>query len=163
MNSAQTKSMQWSRSDISLSMFERAARRLVLGMLEKLQHGRIFLIEDNVRSTYGQESDKKSLSVEIRVKDPKFYTKVAFGGSIGAGEAYIYGLYDCSNLTTLVTILAVNMEAMGELEKRFGWFVKPFTKVFHALRPNTRKGSKRTSWPIMILAMKCMKRFWIRL
>jgi len=45
------------------------------------------------------------LSVDLRVRHPQFYADAAFGGTLGAGEAYIKGYWDTNDLTALVRIM----------------------------------------------------------
>jgi cyclopropane-fatty-acyl-phospholipid synthase len=82
-------------------------------------------------------------TVRITVRDPAFYRAVAMRGSVGAGEAYIDGLWDCDDLVGLVRLLVRNRDRLDEMETGVarvgGWALR----AWHALRPNTRGGSRR--------------------
>ena len=52
----------------------------------------------------------------MRVHDPRFYTEIAFGGSVGAGEAYMRGYWSCDDLTALVRIMLRNRELLDGME-----------------------------------------------
>ncbi len=52
----------------------------------------------------------------MHVHDPRFYSDIAFGGSIGAGEAYMQGYWSVNDLTALVRILLLNREVLDGME-----------------------------------------------
>jgi cyclopropane-fatty-acyl-phospholipid synthase len=82
-------------------------------------------------------------TVHLTVRDPGFYRAVAMRGSVGAGEAYIDGLWDCDDLVGLVRLLVRNRDRLDAMEtgpaRVGGWALR----AWHALRPNTRGGSRR--------------------
>jgi cyclopropane-fatty-acyl-phospholipid synthase len=68
---------------------------------------------------------------------------VAFGGSIGAGEAYMRSAWRCDDLVSLVRILLRNRNVLDEMEGGTANLTKPLQKIFHRLNRNTRGGAKR--------------------
>ena len=118
---------------------DRIARRSVLSMLTHLKHGRITIIEGHQRYTFGEKSDTSSLQAEVSVQHSQFYSRILFGGSIGAAEAYMEGLWTADNLT------AVWKEAQHASWRSFiGSIILP---------EKIRKWAvEKTSWPIMTLA-----------
>ena len=119
------------------------AKRALLNRLEQLEHGEIIMLEDGNIFRYGRSTSRCPLSVTITLHSPVFYSKVAFGGSIGAGEAYMAGVWDCDELTSLMRILVLNREVLNGLEKGLAWIRVPAQKVLHRLRANTRNGSRQ--------------------
>ena len=94
-----------SRSSKSLN-FSSVLTSLLFNMLEKLEYGQLTIQEeDNIR-TFGNDS---SLRAHLTINDSRAYRKIVFGGSIGAGEAYMEKLWDVDNLTTLIRIMVLNM------------------------------------------------------
>jgi len=77
------------------------------------------------------------------VLDPRFYSDVAFGGSIGAGEAWMNGYWTSSDLGALLRILIRNQDAMRKVDGGFARISEPLQRILHALNSNTRKGSRR--------------------
>jgi cyclopropane-fatty-acyl-phospholipid synthase len=67
----------------------------------------------------------------------------ALNGSVGAGEAYMDGLWDCDDLVALVRILVRNRDRLDAMEtgtaRLGGWLMQ----ALHALTRNTRGGSRR--------------------
>lgn len=45
-------------------------------------------------------------TVEVRVRDPSFYRQLVLRGSVGAGESYMAGQWECDNIPALVAKLA---------------------------------------------------------
>ena len=115
-------------------------RSFVVGILKHLQHGQVTLKEGREESSFGVESE---LRATLRVHDPLFFRKILFGGSIGAGESYIDGLWDCDNLTALIRIMVLNGEVLERLEKKMAWLTVPLQRIRHFFRSNNRKGSRK--------------------
>ena len=53
----------------------------------------------------------------MHVHDPAFYTAVAFGGSVGAGESYAEGDWTTDDLTALVRVLIRNRDVLDGMER----------------------------------------------
>ncbi len=122
---------------------DRIARRVVLALLKKLVHGRLTLVENGLQQHFGAKSDRFSLQAVITAHHPQLYTRLLFGGSIGAAEAYMEGFWSADDLTMVVRILAVNQKAFEEMEKGLARLTAPFYKFYHYVRKNTKAGSRR--------------------
>lgn len=72
-------------------------KKLVTGAFSSIDIGCITLIDGNEREQFG--NPHSSLSVTVTVNDAAMYKMFAMSGSVGAGEAYILGYWDCDNLT----------------------------------------------------------------
>jgi len=125
------------------SYIDRLARRLVLSRLEHLQSGQIVLSENGECRTFGQLTDDFSLSAHVRVENPCFYSEIAFGGAIGAGEAYINGDWATDELSDLLRILLRNRDVLEKMESGLSALSRPIQKILHAFNRNTRKGSRK--------------------
>jgi cyclopropane-fatty-acyl-phospholipid synthase len=117
-------------------------RALVQSRLSGLAEGRITVREGEARVAFGRAS-ADGLSAEVEVRRPSFWRRVATGGTLGAAEAYADGDWDTSDLTALVRILARNASAMDQLEGGLARLRRPVDGLLHALRRNTRVGSRR--------------------
>ncbi len=122
---------------------DRIARRVVLALLKKLVHGRLTLVENGLQQHFGAKSDRFSLQAVITAHHPQLYTRLLFGGSIGAAEAYMEGFWSADDLTMVVRILAVNQKAFEDMEKGLARLTAPFYKFYHYVRKNTKAGSRR--------------------
>jgi cyclopropane-fatty-acyl-phospholipid synthase len=119
------------------------ARRLVLKQLALLQKGRIELIDQGQSMQFGTERKGCDLHARIEILDSSFYSEIAFGGSIGAGEAYMLGSWRCDDLVSLVRILLKNREVLDNMETGSASLTRPLQKFFHRLNRNTRAGARR--------------------
>ena len=74
-------------STIKPRILDGLAKRALLNRLNNLRDGELIINENGNEYRFGEQSNRCSISVEISVKDTRFYGDIAFGGSIGAGEA----------------------------------------------------------------------------
>jgi cyclopropane-fatty-acyl-phospholipid synthase len=65
------------------------------------------------------------------------------GGSIGAAEAYMEGLWSADDLTMVMRILALNQKAFEDMEKGLVRLTAPLYKFYHYVRKNTKAGSRK--------------------
>jgi cyclopropane-fatty-acyl-phospholipid synthase len=129
-------------SELKERHIDRMARRAILSLLKRLVHGRITIVENRHRYDFGEQSNRSSLRAVITVHHLKFYTRIFFGGSIGAAEAYMEGLWAADDLTMVMRILALNQKAFEDMEKGLARLMAPLYKFYHFLRKNTKKGSR---------------------
>jgi cyclopropane-fatty-acyl-phospholipid synthase len=129
-------------SELKERRVDRMARRAIFSLLKRLIHGRITIIENSQRYHFGEPSDKFSLQAVITVHHSQFYTRIFFGGSIGAAEAYMDGLWSADDLTVVMRILALNQKAFEDMEKGLARLMTPLYNFYHFLRKNTKKGSR---------------------
>lgn len=123
---------------------ERLARSGMLAKLARITQGEVLLRDRWGEHRFGQKTADFPRTIELTVHSPEFYTFSAFEGSVGAGEAYIRGAWTCSDLVALCRVMVANRAVIESLESgitaRLGLRV---LKVLHALRRNTREGSRR--------------------
>ena len=124
-------------------VIDRFARRIVLSRLEALQAGQIVVCEGDQFRMFGQVTEDFPLTAQLQVLDSRFYSDIAFGGSIGAGEAYMRGYWACNELTELLRILLHNREVLEQMDSGLALLSSPLQKFFHALNRNTRTGSRK--------------------
>lgn len=117
-------------------------RALVLRRLARLAHGRLVVRDgQNIRELGDPEAP---LAVTLHVHDPRFYRALALGGHLGAAEAYLDGWWSTDDLTALVRLFARNRHLADGFENGWGArLVRPLRRAWHALRRNTRRGSRR--------------------
>lgn len=122
---------------------DRLARRAVFRALRRLEVGQLTLIESDARHNFGRCDDTSGYEALVRVHQPRFFRAIAFGGALGAGEAYIQGHWSTNDLTALIRLLIVNEQAFSSLDGRWAKLAAPARRVFHALRRNTVTGAKK--------------------
>jgi cyclopropane-fatty-acyl-phospholipid synthase len=120
------------------------ARKLVLdGQLNRLQRGRLIVREGQQEYQFGQQAADDEFTVTITVNNPRFYGDLAFGGSIGAGEAWMQGYWECDDLVNLVRLMVRNRATLDEMEGPMTLFARPMRKLSLLVNRNTRRGAKR--------------------
>ena len=122
---------------------ETFARRALLSRLSRITNGEITLHDGDTQQRFGRVTAQCPLRVTVTVTNPRFYTDTAFGGSIGAGEAFMAGYWQIDNLPDLIRIFLCNRELLDGMDGRWAWFTIPIQKFLHRLNRNTAKGSRR--------------------
>jgi cyclopropane-fatty-acyl-phospholipid synthase len=84
-----------------------------------------------------------TLHATLRVYDTAFYRHVAANGSVGAGEAYMDGLWHCDDLVALMRMLVRNRDLLDAMETGLARFGGITMRAWHAFRRNTHGGSRR--------------------
>ncbi len=121
---------------------EEAAVRAMLVAASRIHTGRVSVVlPDGSLRTFG---DPASLDVgEVRVHDAAAAMRMLLGGEVGAGEAYVDGLWSSPDLPALLAVAARNREALAMPE---GWWRAPRRwrhTLVHRARRNTPAGSRR--------------------
>jgi len=125
----------------NLGWFDRLCRKFTLDFLSQLQHGAITVSEAGVEQHFGDKNAE--LNTVITVLDPAFYQKLVLAGSVGGGEAYIYGYWRCDNLTALVQIFARNLAVLDKMDSTWARLSRPLLKLLNYRNRNTVSQSKR--------------------
>jgi len=130
-------------STLALPRVERAPffRSAVVQAFDSLHEGRIDLVEDGRRSSLGRGND--GLVANVVVHDPRFWSRIFFGGTLGAGESYMDGDWDTNDLTTLVRVILQNRRVVAGLDSGWQRVGSIAAGVYHTLRRNTLAGSRR--------------------
>ncbi|UCF47167.1 MAG: hypothetical protein JSU89_08270, partial [Myxococcales bacterium] len=88
----------------------RFARSLIMGRLEEIAFGELTVVDPWGTRVFG--SPGSGPSAKVRIADPSVWLAIAIGGSLGAGESYIDGLWSTDDLVATVRIL---LRASGRL------------------------------------------------
>jgi cyclopropane-fatty-acyl-phospholipid synthase len=115
-------------------------RSQLLKKLHNLQHGEIIIVENGNSLHLGEPGD---LQATITVNDQRFYQAVCLGGSIGAGESYFLGEWDCSDLTIAMRILLRNRALLIQLESGMAWLSHLPRKWYHLWRKSSLQNSRK--------------------
>ncbi|MGQ0593159.1 MAG: class I SAM-dependent methyltransferase [Gammaproteobacteria bacterium] len=123
---------------------ERFLRKRLLTQMAQLRDGRLLLEEDCGTELLGAgPASASEPPLCLRVHGPGFYRAVAAHGSVGAGEAYMDGLWECDDLVGLVRLLVRNRDLLDGMETGLAKLGALAMRAVHALRGNTRDGSRR--------------------
>lgn len=127
---------------IADSRSHRFLRRMLLSRMAGLRHGRLTILDAMGGTTLGELVDGAP-DVRLDVKDMAFYRAVAANGSVGAGEAFMDGQWTCDDLVGLIRLLVRNRDRLDGMETGLARMGGLAMKAWHALRANTRLGSRR--------------------
>jgi cyclopropane-fatty-acyl-phospholipid synthase len=127
----------------AVSPLARLAKALLLAQLAKLRHGRLRLVDSGEVRVFGAITETAPFEVTLRVRHQGFYPDAVFGGTLGAGEAYMNGYWQCDNLTGLVRIMVVNRDVTAGVDSGWSGFQGLLSKFGHWLRRNDKSGSRR--------------------
>ncbi len=126
----------------ALSKVDEWAKRVLISLLKKLNFGEIVLTDGEEQHVFGRRSEACDLRASLTVLHPRFYSQVLFGGSIGAGEAYMAGHWSSDDLTLLLRIVLLNQSVFAGLDRGLSRLKAPLYKAYHFLHKDSRKGSR---------------------
>lgn len=133
---------QYISAQPTVNFVESVTRKTVFSILQHLNAGRLVVRENDEFYTFGKKTDDFPLEAEITVHNPKFYTSILFGGTVGAGRAYMDGFWSTTNLTALVRIVLRNQAVLQGMNRGWTKLMAPAFHLFHYLRRNTKHGSR---------------------
>ena len=142
MKSVSLSSPRHLAGTVKPSMLDGLARKSVLRQLQKLDTGSLRVLEADGESRFGSD-DHSEPRASIQVIDPRFFSEIAFGGSIGGGEAYIHGYWKCDDLVSLVRLLLRNRHVLDGMESGAARLTAPLQKLFHWINRNSHEGARR--------------------
>jgi len=123
---------------------DRALRARLLKQMQALRECQLTVIDDSGETVLGRaaENSAETLRATVRVHAGAFYRAVAMNGSVGAGESFIDGDWDCDDLVALIRMLVRNRDLLDAMESGLARFSGLALRAWHALRRNTRGGSR---------------------
>lgn len=124
------------------SFLIRLSKKAVHARLSKIQRGELTVIEGHTRTRFGQVTPECPLSASITIHDPRCYLDVALGASIGFGRSYMDGAWFSHDLTTLGRVFLSNLDVLDGFDTGAARLLAPLIKLGHAMRRNTRSGSR---------------------
>jgi cyclopropane-fatty-acyl-phospholipid synthase len=116
----------------------RIARTIVLSFLRRIEVGRLTVVEDGERLTFGWGAPEAT----VCVRSPQAWTAL-LRGSRGLAESYRDGLWDTPDLTAVVRVAARNVEGLDALRRRLTPLREPLQRGRAAFRRNTPTRSRR--------------------
>ncbi|WP_192022312.1 SAM-dependent methyltransferase [Shewanella sp. WPAGA9] len=123
------------------------AKKILLKALTYLSDGYLTIVSSDDQASAEQSVSfgnfDSDLHATIQVSHPSFYKQIIWGGSIGAGEAYIQGHWSSPDLTKVVQLFARNLALLDNIERYFSWFSVGVNRIKHVFNRNSTSGSKR--------------------
>ncbi len=126
------------------TMINTWCKKILFSMLEDLQFGKLSI--DNCGKIYqfGNSTPGTCITASASIHDPRFYSDVLFKGSLGAAESYMKGYWSTDSLTEVIRLFIANVDLLNR-RMDGGWskLTAPLLRVYHMLRRNTTKGSRK--------------------
>lgn len=138
--SMSTRTISWQRDVSRPSVWLTWLRNTVLSKLTDLQHGRLTVVDPWGETSVGEAF---GTPITVHVNSPYFYTDVLWGGSLGAARSYMDGRWSCDDLTALFRLFVHNAPQGDSLDHGLASVAARVHASLHALRSNTRPGSRR--------------------
>jgi cyclopropane-fatty-acyl-phospholipid synthase len=124
-----------------MTAIESACRRLALRVLSGIRDARLALVEPGGKQLNFGESDSE-LAATVEVHDWQFY-RAMLGGSIGLGEAYRDGVWDCDDLVSVVRIATRNLRPLDRWRRRLHPILSPLQRTLWRVPRNSRRAARR--------------------
>jgi cyclopropane-fatty-acyl-phospholipid synthase len=115
-----------------------AARRIVHAVLRRIEAGRLTVVEDGERRTFGRGAPEAT----VHVRDPRAW-RALLHGSRGMAEAYRDGLWDTPDLVPVIRVAARNVAGLDEARRRLAPVREPFHRARAAFVRNTPRRSRQ--------------------
>src|SRR6056297_2915029 len=119
---------------------ERLCRKAVLARFSGLETGRLVISDPDGEWVLGE---RDGVQARVEVHSGTFWRMLATGGSVGAGEAYVAGMWDSPDLVAVIRVLAANRRLMDRMEQGGARFYGWLLQGLHRLARNTVPGSRR--------------------
>lgn len=127
--------------DKSITLYEKVCRNVFLKALSLFEDGQMTVMEQG--ETIAELGKPSDLHAVVNVLSPKAYPKLLLGGSVGAGEAYMDGLWETNDMTHVIQMFARNLPTLDKWEDKLKWVTMPVWKVQHFFRKNSPTQAKK--------------------
>jgi cyclopropane-fatty-acyl-phospholipid synthase len=124
-----------------MTAIEGASRRATLRLLSRLRGGTIDLVESDGRRFRFGEPDA-DLTVTLEIHSPRFY-RALLRGSVGLGESYRDGLWDCNDLVALMRIATRNLDPLDRWRRRLHPLLAPLQRTVSKVPRNSRRAARK--------------------
>jgi cyclopropane-fatty-acyl-phospholipid synthase len=115
--------------------------RLALKLAGLIRAGHLMLtLPDGSMHRFGGQHPGPEAHVTLH--SPRAIRRIAFGGSLGWAEAYLDGEWSSPDIRAVMALAAANEREWDAL-LRGSLLVRTLSRVYHAFRPNTRRGARK--------------------
>ena len=118
------------------------AKRLVFKLFNQLRHGELVIQDGDTTHRFGGGDVSIAPSATVVIHEPRAYSRILTGGTMGAAEAYIDGDWSTEQLTDVTRVFSANIPILEAMKHKQNWFIKAGVKLAHAARKNSVSGSR---------------------
>jgi cyclopropane-fatty-acyl-phospholipid synthase len=124
-----------------MTAIEAASRRLAHTAFSRVHGGHLELIEpDGRRFSFGDAA--ADLAATVKINSLRFYRAV-LRGSVGLGEAYRDGVWDCDDLVAVIRIACRNLGSLDTWRRRLHPLLAPVERTLWRVPKNSKRASRR--------------------
>lgn len=124
------------------TMVDSFLRRQLLARLAGLRGGSLQIQDALGEHLLGADSPH-AMHPRLRVHRNAFYRATSLRGSLGAGESYVNGDWDCDDLVGLVRLMVRNRYLTDKLDSGAARILRLLDRLLHRSRANTCRGARR--------------------
>ena len=129
-------------SSVSLGLIGNLAKSQLLKRLQALPHGYLEIEDGEDLYRFGNREGKSQVHAKMVIRDASAYRDIAFGGSLGGGEAYMLDKWSTPNMLELVRLMCINIDFLNQMDGSTPLFQRAGDKLFHWLNSNTEKQAR---------------------
>ena len=127
----------------SISFLHNHFRHIFIKYMSKISKGYLEVIEGSESWSFGDKTDQEKRA-QMVINDSEFYASLVLGGSVGAAESYMQGLWDCDDLCKLTQVMVLNRDALDSMDSSGLNLIQSFlSKIYHQFRKNSLEGSRK--------------------
>ena len=121
---------------------QRIAFRLVARLFSRLTHGSLTVtLPDGETRVYG-ETGNPGPQGHMTIHEWAFFSRLARGTDVALGDMYVDGTWSTPDLTAVLSVFARNITRINRGSGSRGKPANIINRIHHALRRNTRRGSR---------------------
>jgi cyclopropane-fatty-acyl-phospholipid synthase len=120
--------------------FDTWAARLIRAQLSRIGDGHLTITDPWGTWHFGRPS---ALGARIVVHAPDVYRRVLVGGTLAAARAYRGGDWSADDAAAVCRIFCRNAHLIDGIDDGWARLTRPWNKLVHRMRPNSRTGSRR--------------------
>ena len=115
-------------------------KRRVFAQFANIQHGQLIVLENGEITTFGERNGPCG---EIIIHSPRCYRRLAFGGAIGAAEAFIDGDWSTPDLINVIRLFSRNEKCLRHINHGLARLKQIYYWIISRLQPNSKRGSRK--------------------
>jgi len=129
-------------SSVSLGFIGNLAKSQLLKRLQSLPHGYLEIEDGDDLHRFGNPEGNSQVHAKMVIKDASAYRDIAFGGSLGGGEAYMLDKWSTPDMLKLVRLMCINIDFLNQMDRSTPLLQRAGDKIFHWLNSNTEKQAR---------------------
>lgn len=128
---------------LSRSVLDDWAKKVLFSSLAKISAGRLTIEHDSNITAFGESQAQAALHAHITIHHSSAYRQMLLRGSIGAGEAFMLGVWSSPCLVSVMRVMSQNIDGLNQMDRGWPFLQRMADKVLHRLNSNDLVGSRK--------------------